>query len=35
VDAFFAAQLTGGAEAGDAAESVEPLDFSNAAMACD
>jgi nifR3 family TIM-barrel protein len=35
VDAFFAAQLAGGAEAGDAAESVEPLDFSNAAMACD
>ena len=35
VDAFFAAQLAGGAESGDAPESIEPLDFSNAAMACD
>jgi tRNA-dihydrouridine synthase B len=35
VDAFFAAQLAGGADMGDPAESVEPLDFSNAAMACD
>jgi tRNA-dihydrouridine synthase B len=35
VDAFFAVQLAGGAEMGDPAESVEPLDFSNAAMACD
>jgi nifR3 family TIM-barrel protein len=34
VDAFFAAQSAGGAETGDA-ETVEPLDFSNAAMACD
>ena len=34
VDAFFAAQLAGGTETGDA-ETVEPLDFSNAAMACD
>ncbi len=35
VDAFFAAQLAGGTETCDAAESVESLDFSNAAMACD
>jgi tRNA-dihydrouridine synthase B len=35
VDAFFAAQMAGGAEMGDAPESVDPLDFSNAAMACD
>jgi nifR3 family TIM-barrel protein len=35
VDAFFAAQSAGGPETADAAESVEPLDFSNAAMACD
>jgi len=34
VDAFFAVQLAGGAETADA-ETVEPLDFSNAAMACD
>ncbi len=32
VDAFFTA---GGAETGDPAENVEPLDFSAAAMACD
>ncbi|HEY1895465.1 MAG TPA: tRNA dihydrouridine synthase DusB [Terracidiphilus sp.] len=35
VDTFFAAQLAGGVETGNAEESVEPLDFSNAAMACD
>jgi nifR3 family TIM-barrel protein len=35
VDAFFTAQLAGGAETGDAQESVGPLDFSNVAMACD
>jgi nifR3 family TIM-barrel protein len=35
VDAFFAAQLAGGAEMDDPVEGVEPLDFSNAAMACD
>jgi nifR3 family TIM-barrel protein len=34
VDAFFAAQLAGGVGTGDA-EGLEPLDFSNAAMACD
>jgi tRNA-dihydrouridine synthase B len=34
VDAFFAVQLAGGAETGND-ESLEPLDFSNAAMACD
>jgi nifR3 family TIM-barrel protein len=35
VDAFFAAQLASGTETCFAAESVESLDFSNAAMACD
>ncbi len=35
VDAFFAVQLAGGADTSDAPESVPPLDFSNAAMACD
>jgi len=34
VDAFFAAKLAGGAEA-EALEEMPPLDFSNAAMACD
>jgi tRNA-dihydrouridine synthase B len=34
VDAFFAVQLAGGAETCDA-RSPEPLDFSNAVMACD
>ena len=34
VDAFFSAQLSGGAES-DATEDLPPLDFSSAAMACD
>src|SRR5215472_16067662 len=35
VDAFFTAQLAGGAEADQFLEDVPPLDFSSAAMACD
>jgi tRNA-dihydrouridine synthase B len=35
VDAFFAAQMAGGAESDAMLEDVPPLDFSSAAMACD
>ena len=35
VDAFFTAQLAGGAEILEDSETLEPLDFSNAALVCD